>query len=120
MQAAIAEIKREDLLREIFNALSHWSELERRVFARVHYQGQSLEAVARSASLTVEEVSLILTQCERRLYASLREFHQGGGRNPAIIPAKTAGSAARKPDLKKASALASGEKGVCTTSAIAV
>ncbi len=73
MQAMSAGIQREILFQEIFNALRQWPELERRVFFRAHYNGQSLKAISDSLQLDVEEVSTILRQCDHRLYNSLKE-----------------------------------------------
>ena len=73
MSAENAIIRREDLIREIFNTLSQWPELERRVFTQAHYDGQSPEAISLSLRLDIEEVSAILKQCDQRLHTSLRE-----------------------------------------------
>jgi DNA-directed RNA polymerase specialized sigma24 family protein len=81
------KIKREDLIQEIFNALRQWPALERRIFAQAHYHGQSLEAISRSHRLDVEEVSMILKRCDRRLHTFLREFRKSSCEKPSFIPA---------------------------------
>ena len=60
MPAATDKMDRETLFREIFGAFRQWSELERNIFVRIHYRGQSLKAISRSLSLDVEEVKEIL------------------------------------------------------------
>jgi len=77
MLSVNAQIKREDLIQEIFNALRQWPELERRIFAQAHYHGQSMEAISCSHKLNVGEVIMILERCDRRLHTSLREFRKG-------------------------------------------
>jgi DNA-directed RNA polymerase specialized sigma24 family protein len=76
MLSVNAKIKREDLIQEIFSALRQWPALERMVFAQAHYHGQSLEAISRYHRLDVEEVSMMLKRCDRRLHTSLREFRK--------------------------------------------
>jgi len=80
MSAHNAKIKREDLIQEIFNTLSQWPEIERRIFTQAHYHGQSREAISRSLGLDIEEVSTILKQCDRQLHTSLREFGASPGK----------------------------------------
>jgi len=94
MPPVVAEIKRENLFQEIFNVFRRWPELELRIFSHAHYHGQSLEAISRSLQLDIEEVNTILKQCDRRLYASLRNFRKSGSEKPSLIPAKTACPAA--------------------------
>lgn len=79
--------ERETLLQEINNAFFQWPELERGIFSQAHYHGKSLEAISRSLQLDVEEVSTILKRCQRRLYASLRNFRKGGGEAASLLPA---------------------------------
>jgi len=107
MSAVTAKTKRDDLLREIFGALGQWSELERNVFARAHYHGQSSKVISRSLKLDVKEVNTILRQCDRRLYASLREFRKGSCNKHSHIRAETAEMAARGHDLKSSHELPS-------------
>jgi DNA-directed RNA polymerase specialized sigma24 family protein len=78
MLAAIAGIKRESLLQEIFAILLQWPELDRRIFSQAHYYGQSPEAISRSLQLDVKEVSAVLKYCDRRLYASLSSLRKTG------------------------------------------
>jgi len=77
MSAPAAKISRDDLIREIFGVLRQWSELERNVFARAHYRGQSPESISRLFKLDVKDVRTILKRCDHRLYISLREFRKG-------------------------------------------
>ena len=100
MPAVTAKIYREELFREIFCVLHQWSELERNVFSRVHYHGQSTKTIALSLKLDVEEVKAILRQCERRLYASLREFRKISGEKSLHIHAETAALDARRQNFK--------------------
>ena len=79
MRAALAGVKREVLLHEINNAFLQWPERERKIFSQAHYNGQSPEAIARLLQLDVQEVTVILKQCERRLYTSLRSLRKGSG-----------------------------------------
>ena len=106
MPAVAAKIKRDELLREIFGALEQWTELERNIFARAHYHGQSLEAISHSLKLNVGEVKTILRQCDRRLYTYLREFRKGGCEKPSHIHAETAEMAARSRKLESTSRIA--------------
>jgi DNA-directed RNA polymerase specialized sigma24 family protein len=76
MRSVLAGTKRETLVREINNALLQWPELERRIFYRAHYFGQSQEAISHSFRLDREQVGMILERCQRRLYASLRSFYK--------------------------------------------
>lgn len=100
MPDVTAKTYREDLLREIFGALREWSELERTVFARVHYRGQSPKAIAHSLKMDLEEVNAILSQCDRRLYASLREFRKTSCLKSSRIHGGTAAIAVRERDPK--------------------
>ena len=74
MSAVIFKGNRENLCREISNVLQKWPELERRIFARAHYQGQSPESISHSLKLDVNKVSSILRNCDKDLLNSLREF----------------------------------------------
>ena len=86
MPALTAGIKREALFQEISNVLRRWPELEQKVFSQAHYDGQSLEVISRSLQLDVEEVTAILKECERRLYASLRNFRDHNCGESLLIP----------------------------------
>jgi DNA-directed RNA polymerase specialized sigma24 family protein len=83
-------MKRENLFQLIFNALNRWPELERCIFSRAHYKGQSVKAIAHSLQLDVEEVSTILRRCERRLYASLNSSRKSDYERLSVIMAETA------------------------------
>jgi len=107
MPALTAGIKREALFQEISNVLRRWPELEQKVFSQAHYDGQSLEVISRSLQLDVEEVTAILKECERRLYASLRSFRKNNCEKPSLSPTEIARLAACGQDLKGAHAFAS-------------
>jgi DNA-directed RNA polymerase specialized sigma24 family protein len=94
MRAVIAGTKRETLLQEIHGVFLQWPELERRIFSQAHYNGQSPEAISRSLQLDVKEVSTILKQCERRLYASLSNFRISSCEKPSLAPSGIARPAA--------------------------
>ncbi len=100
MSAATARISRDALLREIFETLHQWSALERNVFARVHYHGQSLEVISQLLKLDVKELKDILRQCDRRLYASLREFRKNNGDKRLRDCEGTAGMTVHSQELK--------------------
>jgi DNA-directed RNA polymerase specialized sigma24 family protein len=87
MRPLIAGTKRETLLQEINNAFLQWPERERRIFAQAHYYGQTPESISRSLQLDVEEVGIILRQCERRLHASLRSFCKGNREEASLTQA---------------------------------
>ncbi|MEJ2245100.1 MAG: hypothetical protein P8Y80_03280 [Acidobacteriota bacterium] len=92
MSGAIIKSEREELFREIANALQEWPDLERRIFAQAHYHGQSPESISHSLKLDVEKVSTILQQCDRKLQTSLREFRKGGRFRAPLIPLQAEGS----------------------------
>jgi len=98
-------MKRENLVQSIFNAVNRWPELERSIFSRAHYKGQSVKAIAHSLQLDVEEVSAILRRCDRRLYASLGSFRQSDCERLPIIMAETACPAACGEDFNGTYAL---------------
>jgi hypothetical protein len=87
-------MKPDNLFQSIFNTLNRWSELERGIFSRAHYNGQSVKAIANSLRLDVEEVSTILSRCDRRLYASLDSVRKSDCERLPIIVAETARAAA--------------------------
>jgi hypothetical protein len=74
MPAIRKTINRETLFQEILNIISQWPELERSIFCEAHYYGRTPENIACSSSLDISEVHKILTECNRRLHASLRAF----------------------------------------------
>lgn len=120
MPAVTKKVKHNDMLREIFGTLNQWSELERTVFSRAHYNGQSPEAISRSFKLDVNEVKAILRQCDRRLYDSLRKFRKSSCEKPSCIHARAAEIAAQGLDLKTGHRLSSKEYKNLSTSQIAV
>lgn len=120
MPALTAGIKREALFQAISTVLRRWPELERKVFSQAHYHGQSLEVISRSLQLDVEEVSTILKECERRLYASLRSFRKSNCEKPALSPTEIARLAACGQDLKGAHAFASRVNNTLDASPISV
>jgi DNA-directed RNA polymerase specialized sigma24 family protein len=77
-------MKREDLFQEIFNQLGQWTELDRRIFSLVHYQGQSLEAISSAFEMDLREVRRILKKCDRQLQISLRKYREDDCPNSAI------------------------------------
>jgi hypothetical protein len=107
MPAVISKIDRENLFQEICNTLRQWPDLERRVFSQAHYHGQSVEAIALSLQLNVEEASAILKECDCRLNACIRRFRINSCEKPLIIPVETACTVVRGADLKGARAPAS-------------
>ena len=94
MRTVIAKIEREDLCQNIINIFRQWPDIERRIFYQTHYCGQSLEAISRSFKLDMEEVSMILEQCDSLLHTSLRKFRKASCEKPTLILTKTAGLAA--------------------------
>ena len=76
MSAIITKIKREDLLQEIIKILNQWSDIDRKIFTRSHYLGQSLETIALSFKLDMKQVTTILKQCDDRLRTSLKRFRE--------------------------------------------
>jgi DNA-directed RNA polymerase specialized sigma24 family protein len=100
MHAVTAGTNRETLLQEINNAFLQWSELERNIFSRAHYHGQSPEAISRSLQLDLAEVSTILTRCERQLHGSLRSFRKSSREDASSFPARIARLAACEQDLE--------------------
>ena len=120
MPAVAAKINRDDLLRKIFGVLGQFSELERNVFARSHYHGQSLKTISRSLKLEAGEVKAILRQCDRRLYASLREFRKSSCEKPSRIHAETAGLNFQGQSLKGTPGLPSKAQRQLSTSHMAI
>jgi DNA-directed RNA polymerase specialized sigma24 family protein len=94
MLAGIEITKRESLTQEILCALGQWPEIERNVFSRSHYQGQTVEAISRSLQMDVEEIHRILQHCDRRLHASLRNLLQTGSEAHSLPGIGTARPAA--------------------------
>ncbi|MBN2242041.1 MAG: sigma-70 family RNA polymerase sigma factor [Acidobacteria bacterium] len=86
--------KREDLFREIYSVLQKWPDLERKVFARAHYQGQSPEIISDSLKLDVSEVSSILRRCDRELLHSLRGYSGSIEPDNGFVPPASAGRSA--------------------------
>ncbi len=85
MSAVIVKRNRKDLFQEISNTIQKWPDLEKKIFAKAHYQGLSTESISNSLEMDVEKVSTILRQCDRDLYVSLREFRKSDGDEAALI-----------------------------------
>ena len=94
MQSVIARIERENLAKEISNALYGWPELDRQIFAQAHYRGQSLETISRSVQLGIGEVSEILKRCDRRLHESLKAFRKSSCQQPFPVTSEVSRTAA--------------------------
>jgi DNA-directed RNA polymerase specialized sigma24 family protein len=77
----IAKTKRDDLFQEIFNTLHQWPEVERKVFTRAHYHGQSADVISRALNLDPAEVRLILKRCNSQLQTSLSKFRKTAAGN---------------------------------------
>jgi hypothetical protein len=86
MSDFIEGIKRENLVEEISAALHQWPELEQRIFSQAHYYGQSPETISHSLQLDLQQVSAILKECDRRLYAFLRNGGKNSSEKPSLIP----------------------------------
>jgi DNA-directed RNA polymerase specialized sigma subunit len=100
------KMKRENLAQSIFGVLNRWPELERCIFSRAHYNGQSVNDIAHILQLDVEEVRTILRHCDRRLYASLDTFRKSDCERLPIVMAEVACPAVRGEDFNGAYALA--------------
>ena len=94
MLADIVKTKRESLIQDIFAILGQWSEAERNIFCKAHYQGQSVEAISRSLQMSAEDVHRILGQCDRRLHVSLRNACKSSSETSSFPMVKTACPAA--------------------------
>ncbi len=66
--------RRDQLSNAIIDSLMSWPAIQRDIFVRAHYWGDSVEAISRSLGLPAGDVRLILEQCSRRLCAALRPF----------------------------------------------
>ena len=78
MSAGVSmERNRKDLSEAIVDVLESWPELDRQVFTRSHYRGESTESISSSEGLSVSEVRMILDLCNRRLRQSLTVFRTG-------------------------------------------
>ena len=113
-------MKREKLFQSIFDALDRWPELERSIFSRAHYDGQSVKAIARSLQLDAEEVRTILRGCDRRLYSSLDSFRKSAGEKLPVSMAEAAGPAACGEDFNETRAPAFELKSIHAISQTAV
>jgi len=87
MSAVIVKRNRKDLFQEISNTIRKWPDLERKIFAKAHYQGLSPESISNSLEVDVEKVSTILEKCDRDLHVSLREFREGNGNDAPFMRA---------------------------------
>ena len=70
------ERDRKDLSQAIVEVLESWPELDRQVFTKSHYQGQSADSISNSEGLSVPEVRMILDLCNRKLRKSLAEYRR--------------------------------------------
>jgi DNA-directed RNA polymerase specialized sigma24 family protein len=78
MSAGVSmERNRKDLSEAIMDVLESWPELDRQVFTKSHYRGESAESISSSEGLSVSEVRMILDLCNRRLRQSLTGFRRG-------------------------------------------
>ncbi len=68
------ERTRNGLSEAIVNVLASWPQVERQVFTKSHYRGESAERISATLGLSVAEVRSILEQCNRRLRQSLKGF----------------------------------------------
>ena len=100
MSAAKAKTGCDDLLRGIFNALGQWSELERDIFSRAHYRGQSLKSIAQSLGMDTPRVDAILKECDRRLYNSLSKYRRSGWGRGSRPRSETAAAAQNRQNLE--------------------
>ena len=71
------ERERKDLSEAIVDVLESWPELDRQVFTKSHYEGQSADSISNSEGLSVSEVRMILDLCNRKLRQSLSEYRRG-------------------------------------------
>jgi DNA-directed RNA polymerase specialized sigma24 family protein len=92
-------MKREKLFLSILEVLNRWPELERSIFSQAHYGRQSVNAIASSHQLDVEEVNTILRRCNSRLCASLKGYRKSDGERPPFAEQETDCPAACKEDL---------------------
>jgi hypothetical protein len=84
MPAIKENLNRDTLFQEILNIISQWPELERSIFCEAHYYGRTLQTIACSFHLDIREVHKILTECDRKLHASLGDFLQKLVADPAL------------------------------------
>jgi DNA-directed RNA polymerase specialized sigma24 family protein len=71
------ERERKDLSEAIVDVLESWPELDRQVFTKSHYQGESADSISNSEGLSVPEVRTILDLCNRKLRQSLSDYRRG-------------------------------------------
>ena len=71
---AAAPISRWHLSQAILDVLASWTELDRSIFTRVHFGGQSPEAAAGAEAITPGQARSILASCQRDLVERLRPF----------------------------------------------
>ncbi len=72
------ERTRNGLSDAIVNVLESWPGVDRQVFTRSHYRGESVERISDTLGLSVSEVRSILEQCGRRLRQALKSFRRSG------------------------------------------
>lgn len=105
MSVITAAMKRENLFQEISRTLSQWSEIDRKIFSKAHYEGQSVRSISHSLQLDAKKVKSILKQCELRLHASLRSFRRLSRDKASIVGAENPRLSACEKDLNKIPAL---------------
>jgi hypothetical protein len=76
MSAIKGNINRETLFHHIISIIGKWPELDRSIFCESHYYAHSPETIACSFGLEVNEVRKKLSECNRRLHASLGDSLQ--------------------------------------------
>jgi DNA-directed RNA polymerase specialized sigma24 family protein len=84
MSVVCEKMKREDLFQGILDTLREWPSLDQKIFAQVHYRGQSMEAISRRLNLDMTEVRRILQHRDRELYAALRKFRESSCRESPL------------------------------------
>jgi DNA-directed RNA polymerase specialized sigma24 family protein len=65
-------ISRGQLSQAILDVLASWTDLDRSLFRRVHFGGESPEAAAHEEGITPGQARSILAFCERELVEQLR------------------------------------------------
>jgi len=82
---------RELLSQAIVDALQSWPELQRQVFVRSHYRGESVETISKVLGMTAADVRNLLDLCDHQLRSALRAFREAthdracGERSPRPI-----------------------------------
>ncbi len=100
MAAVIRKGKHDELFRGITDILGQWPDLDRKVFTRAHYRGESIAAISRSLRVDARQVRGILEKCEQDLHASLRMFRGNAAARAAAE--ETGGQADPRPEAARA------------------